>query len=184
MAYTSGPRLVVRIHAALAAASLAACGPGKPGTTEVTDSSATTDGATSTTTSTDTSTSTPTTTTPTTTAGTITKCADAKTEAACKPTLETDPDTGRGCRWGELRVASFPQADMCTLEVVGGVCELATFDEGGPGCFGFFREAGGGVIELVAWECGTPAGDAWEWCWDAPMDSPGFLPCACLNHQI
>lgn len=181
MAHTSGPRLVVRIHAALAAASLAACGPGKPGTTEVTDSSATTDGATSTTTATDTTT---TTTTPTTTGGTITKCADAKTEAACKPTLETDPDTGRGCRWGELRVATFPQADMCTLEVVGGVCELATFDEGGPGCFGFFREAGGGVIELVAWECGTPAGDAWEWCWDAPMDSPGFLPCACLNHQI
>lgn len=167
-----GARLVVRVSAVVAAATLA-CGPEKPGSTEASDASGTTDDATSTTA--------PTSTAAPTTGGTIVKCADAKTEAECAMATETEPDVGRGCRWGELRVATIPQDGMCSLEVIGGVCELATFDEGGPGCFGFFREGEGGVIELVEFGCGSPANEAWQACWNVPMDSPGFSPCACLN---
>lgn len=93
---------------------------------------------------------------------------------------EVEPNIGAGCRWGRLQVARVFE-EMCSLEEVGGVCVLADFNEGGPGCWGFFREGEGGAIELVSLDCGSPVDDSWQPCWQVPMDSPGFEACGCIN---
>jgi hypothetical protein len=97
---------------------------------------------------------------------------------------ELGPHIDAQCRWAEVWTASFPEAGMCSLAGIGGVCELATSEEGGLGCYGFFRETEGGVIELISFDCGSPLSDAWESCWDLPMDSPAFSPCTCLNPDL
>lgn len=166
---------------ACACAALAGCGPGKPEPSDTTGTGSTTGDASSTTAG---ATSTAPTTAPTTTGSAIEKCADARTEAECMLATEVDPNsTEAGCRWGEVRVAVFPKEGMCMLTVVGGVCQLATFDEGGPGCFGFFRETESGAVELVSFDCGSPVGGEWEPCWDVAMDSPGLMSCTCLNPE-
>jgi len=93
-----------------------------------------------------------------------------------------DEDLGLGCRWGAVFVPTFPDGgESCSLEPSGGVCVLASFEEGGDGCFGFFRELDGGSFELVSFDCGTPEHDSWQSCVDTPMDSPEAGACACLN---
>ena len=172
-----------RTSALVLVAALTACGPGKPGTTDTTDSptsEATTSGPTTEPTPGSTTEAT-TEATPTSTGGAIEKCADARTEADCALATETDEDLGLGCRWGAVFVPWFPDGgDECSLEPKGGVCVLASFEEGGAGCFGFFRELDGG-IELVSFECGTPADDSWQSCFQVPIDTPQGGACACIN---
>ncbi|PCC68114.1 hypothetical protein [Nannocystis exedens] len=120
--------------------------------------------------------------TPTTTSDAPTLCADAKTEAECMAATEVDEDLGLGCRWAEvLRFAPTDGADGCGFEPAGGLCVLASFEEGGPGCAGFWREVGPGQIDFATWGCGTPEPDEWQRCFDVEMDSPGFPACLCMN---
>ncbi|MDC0666694.1 hypothetical protein [Nannocystis radixulma] len=168
------------IRITLVAVWLAACGPGKSDTTDTTDSTDTSTSEAPTTAGTTTGTTTEA--TPTSTGGTIENCADAKTEAECAMATEVDLDQGLGCRWGAVLVPTFPDGgDACSLEPKGGVCVLASFNEGGPACFGFFREVEGGGIELTSFDCGDPADESWEMCFGAPMGSPAEGACACLN---
>lgn len=176
------------LSGAIALLCLGACGPGKSGTDSdtsgTTEPTATSDpsGTGTTTSGSTTGTSTPTTSgSSTTTGGGLATCADAETAAECAMAAETDPNLGAGCRWGEVRVAMFDDMGGCSLAAIGGTCELATFDEGGPGCFGFFRPGEDGAIELVEFGCGSPLADEWELCFDAAADTPEFAACACLT---
>ncbi|MCY0992600.1 hypothetical protein OV203_36005 [Nannocystis sp. ILAH1] len=175
-------------------AALAACGPGKSGTTDTTDTSTTTEPPASTGTDTDTGTTaattdpattdpSPTDPTPTTTGGDAPAlCADARTEADCLKATEMDEDLGLGCRWAEvLRFAPTDGADGCGFEPAGGVCVLASFEEGGAGCEGFWRDLGPGQIDFARWDCGTPEPEEWQGCFEIEMDSPGFAACLCQN---
>lgn len=163
-------------------AALAACGPGKPGTTDTTDSSTTSEppGSTGTDPST---TAAPTEPTPTTTGGDAPAlCAEARTEADCMAATEMDEDLGLRCRWAEvLRFAPTDGGDGCGFEPAGGVCVLASSEEGGAGCAGFWRDLGPGQIDFASWDCGTPQSEEWQGCFDVAMDSPGFAACLCMN---
>lgn len=110
----------------------------------------------------------------------ITDCAEAKTEDACAAVITPITDRGEGCRWGEITRANVA-GDACTLEVVGGECMFATFDEGGPGCSGFFRSNEDGEVDLVQLECGDPADDAWTLCFGQEASSPAHAACECLK---
>ncbi|MFY0541030.1 hypothetical protein [Nannocystis pusilla] len=172
-------------------AALAACGPGKPGTTDTTDTTDTSATTEPPATGTDTdpgttaATTDPTTTdtTPTSTGGDApTLCADAKTEADCMAATEGDEEQGLFCRWAEVqRFAPTDGADGCGFEPAGGVCVLASSEEGGAGCFGFWRDLGPGQIDFAEWGCGTPQSDEWQECFEVEMDSPGFAVCLCKN---
>ncbi|WAS96960.1 hypothetical protein [Nannocystis punicea] len=169
-------------------AALAACGPSKSDTTDTstTDASTTSEPPAGTGTDTDTTgtTTDPTTTdaTPTTTADAPTLCADAKTEAECMAATEMDEEQGLACRWAEvLRFTPTDGADGCGFEPAGGVCVLASSEEGGAGCAGFWREVGPGQIDFAMWDCGTPEPDEWQGCFDVEMDSPGSAACLCMN---
>lgn len=188
MRIVAGMTLDLKIHGTapllVLVAALAACGPGKPGTTDTTDTGTSTEpAATGTDTDPGTTAATLTEPTPTTTGGDAPAlCAEARTEADCMAATEMDEDLGLRCRWAEVqRFEATDGGDGCGFQPAGGVCVLASSEEGGAGCFGFWRDLGPGMIEFAEWGCGTPQSDEWQGCFDVPMDSPGFAACLCKN---
>ena len=110
----------------------------------------------------------------------VAACAAAKTEDGCAAVVTPVTDRGEGCRWGEIKRAEF-EGDACTLVAIGGECIFATYDEGGPGCMGFFRSNEDGGMDLVQVGCGDPADDAWTLCFGQELSSSAHAACECLN---
>lgn len=110
----------------------------------------------------------------------ITECAEAKTEDACAAVITPITDRGEACQWAEVKRAKV-NGDTCMLVEAGGECIFATSDEGGPGCFGFFRLKEDGEVDLVQLDCGDPADDAWTLCLGQEPSSPAYAPCECLK---